>query len=149
MFSLANHIFYSLKRYEPVLQFIPKEDIMQEILFAILTAKPEHVFRVAHRLIYNLCSDYGFSRKKGKDNFEPFYNKPEFTNEEKELIESVEQMYIAQDMTAREVAQVLDIDYNNKFQKILCAAFPKQLGKGGKRKNAGNNKHFNNTIKNL
>jgi len=40
-------------------------------------------------------------------------------------------------MTAREIAHCFNIEYNNSLQKILCACFPKQMGKGGKRKGAG------------
>lgn len=46
---------------------------MQEIRFAILTAEEGELFRVASSLIRRLARDFGYSRRKGKDNFEAFY----------------------------------------------------------------------------
>lgn len=138
----VNRIYRDIKRYDFRLNYINTEDCKQEIRFALLTAKTAQIYRVAHRLLDNLLRDYGYSRKKGKDNFEPFYSEPEFSDDEKEILNQIEQLYLNEDRTAKEIAEIFDIEFNNKLQKILCACFPKQMGKGGKRKNAGNNKHL-------
>jgi hypothetical protein len=143
----VNRIYRDMKAFDYRLNYIDKEDCKQEIRFALLTARKEQVYRVAHRLIDNLLKDYGYSRKKGKDNFHPFYNEPEFTEHEKETLNQIEQLYLNEDRTAKEIAAIFDIEFNNQLQKILCACFPKQMGKGGKRKNAGNNKHLVSTLK--
>ena len=144
--KFVNRIYFDIKRYDYRLNYIPKEDCLQEIRFALLTARPEQIYRIAHRLIDNLLSDYGYSRKKGKDNFKPFYSEPEFSDDEKEILNQIEQLYLNEDRTAKEIAAIFDIEFNNKLQKILCLCFPKQMGKGGKRKNAGNNKHLVSTL---
>lgn len=138
----ARRIYRDIKSFDPRLHYVDANDVLQEIRFAILTAHRQQVYRVAHRLIDNLLRDYGFSRRKGKDNFDPFYDQVVFTDDEQTILNTIEQLYVDQNLTAREVAQILDLKYNNQFQKILCACFPKHLGKGGKRKNAGNNKHL-------
>ena len=142
--ELAQKIYRSIKRFDMRVCYVEKCDVMQEIAIAIIVNGQENVFGHAHRLVDNLLRDFGYSRKMGKDNFAQFYDQPEFTEEESELIEQIDQLYACH--TAREVAQILDIEYTNKFQKIMCACFPKQMGLGGARKNAGNNKHlsFNN-----
>jgi len=142
----VNRIYRDIKMYDYRLNYIDADDCKQEIRFALLTARTEQIYRVAHRLIDNLLSDYGYSRKKGKDNFEIFYSELEFSDDEKEILNQIEQLYLIEDRTAKEIAAIFDIEFNNKLQKILCTCFPKQMGKGGKRKNAGNNKHIVSTL---
>ena len=90
--KFVNRIYFDIKRYDYRLNYIPKEDCLQEIRFALLTARPEQIYRIAHRLIDNLLSDYGYSRKKGKDNFKPFYSEPEFSDDEKEMFSLQEEI---------------------------------------------------------
>jgi hypothetical protein len=138
----ANRIYRDIAVFDNRIRFVDKQDILQEIRFALLTAHRGQVYRVAHRLVDKLLSDYGYSRKKGKDKFNPFYSNHEFSDEEKEILFKIEQLYLNDNRTTKEIAAIFDIEYNNSLQKILCSCFPKQLGKGGKRKNAGNNKHL-------
>jgi hypothetical protein len=146
--SFVYRIYKDLKRFDQRINYVEKADVLQEIRFALLTARKEQIYRVAHRLVDNLLSDYGYSRKKGKDNFQPFYSEPEFSDTEKEVLEQIEKLYLNENHTAKDIAIIFDIEFNNQLQKILCACFPKQMGKGGKRKNAGNNKHLiNNNFK--
>lgn len=115
---------------------------MQEIRFAILTADKGELFRVASSLIRKLARDCGYSRRKGKDNFEAFYreNAMPYDPTQELLLQEVEDLYIASDMTARELAEHYHIKFNNSLAKMLCEVFPKSLGRGGKRKNAGRKK---------
>lgn len=144
--KFVNRIYRDIKGYDYRLTYVDADDCKQEIRFALITARPDQIYRVAHRLIDNLLRDYGYSRKKGKDNFEAFYSEPEFSDIEKEILNQIEQLYLNEDRTAKEIAAIFDIEFNNKLQKLLCACFPKQMGKGGKRKNAGNNKHLVSTL---
>ena len=125
MEKFVNRIYNDLCRFNPLFRYIEKEDVNQEIRFALLTAKQEYIYRVASKLCYNLATDYGFSRKKGKDNFEPFYKQPEFTQEELELINNIEEYYLEQDHTARETAAKYGFEHNNKTAKLLASCFPK------------------------
>lgn len=118
---------------------------MQEIRFAILTAEEGELFRVSSSLIRRLARDFGYSRRKGKDNFEAFYRESAipYDADQEALLQEVEDLYIAGDMTARELAQHYNIKFNNSLAKLLCKVFPKHLGHGGKRKNAGRKKQQN------
>jgi radical SAM superfamily enzyme YgiQ (UPF0313 family) len=90
MERFVNHIYRALLRYNEAIEFVEKEDVKQEIRFAILTAKPGFVYRVASKLVYNLIRDYGFSRKMGKDQFDAFYQSLELTDEQKKIIQEIE-----------------------------------------------------------
>lgn len=46
--------------------------------------------------------------------------------------------------TARESADMFDLKYDNNLQKALTRAFPKGLGRGGARKNAGKGEKIEN-----
>jgi hypothetical protein len=130
-------IYKHLLRFDSRISLIDVEDCKQEIRFALLTSKKEEVFKVASRLVQSLLSSYGYSRRKGKDNFSIFYTDSQFTEIEEKVLQEIEILYLEQNMTAREIAHCFNIEYNNSLQKILCACFPKQMGKGGKRKGAG------------
>ena len=139
MLQFESYIYSKLAAYNPVVCFLEKEDVMQEIRFAILTAKQGEVFRVASTLIRRLARDCGYSRRKGKDNFEAFYRESAIPYDptQEALLQEVEDLYIAGDMTARELAEHYNINFNNSLAKLLCEVFPKAMGRGGKRKNAG------------
>ena len=142
MLQFESYIYHRLSAYDPVVHFLEKEDVMQEIRFAILTAEEGKLFRVASSLIRKLARDCGYSRRKGKDNFEAFYreNAMPYDPTQELLLQEVEDLYIASDMTAREIAQHYNIKFNNALAKRLCEVFPKAMGRGGKRKNAGRKK---------
>lgn len=138
----ANYIYKRMFAYEPVLEYIDRDDVLQEIRIAILVAKPGELFKIARKLIYNLTKDYGFSKKMGKDNFHRFYQETIFTEKEYAVLDTIEQLYQNENRTAREVAEIFDVEYTNSWQKLLCEAFPKQM-RGGTRKNAGRKKQKN------
>ncbi len=140
MERFVNRIYRDLSRFNQALALVPIEDAKQEIRFAILTARPEQVYRVAHRLCDALTSDYGYSRKKGKDNFQPFYSEPDLSEEEQLLLNSIDALYRGEGATAREVAAQLGAEYNPKFQKLMHECFPKGLPHGGARKGSGQKK---------
>lgn len=140
MEKFVSKIYKDLKFYNEAIGFIPVDDVKQEIRFAIITARPEHVYRVASRLVYSLLTDYGFSRKKGKDNFAPFYEQTEISDEEKDLLDAVDNLYRRQNLTAREVAETLNCEYTQSFQKLMHLCFPKGLAHGGARKGSGQKK---------
>lgn len=142
MLQFESYIYSKLAAYNPLVHCLEKEDVMQEIRFAILTADKGELFRVASSLIRKLARDCGYSRRKGEDNFEAFYreNALPYDAEQEALLQEVEDLYIAGDMTARELAEHYNINFNNSLAKLLCEVFPKSLGRGGKRKNAGRKK---------
>lgn len=140
MEKFVSRIYRDLKFYNEAVEWIPAEDVKQEIRFAIITARPEQIYRVASRLVYALLTDYGYSRKKGKDNFCPFYEQTETSEEEYALLDAVDQLYRGEGLTAREVATRLGCEYNNAFQKLMHQCFPKGLAHGGARKGSGKKK---------
>ena len=130
--------------YNPVVRLLPEEDVMQELMI-VAYLHHEHDFTTARRAavnaIYRLAANYGYSRKKGKDNFSSFYEeKLSLTTEEYDIIDHVEKLYLVENLTAREIALIYNVEFNNKFAKILCKLFPKNMGLGGKRKNSGRKK---------
>lgn len=137
MEKFVSRIYKDLKFYNEAVTFIPPDDVKQEIRFAIITARPEQIYRVASRLVYALLADYGFSRKKGKDNFAPYYEQTEISDDEKDLLDAVDDLYRNQNLTAREVAEKLNCEYNQNFQKLMHLCFPKGLAHGGARKGSG------------
>ncbi len=53
-------------------------------------------------------------------------------------------LYITENYTAREVAEILKIVYDSNFQKALFRTFgAKGMGLGGERKGSGNKKGWN------
>lgn len=119
-------ILRCLKRYNKTITLLPEQDVLQEIRIALFLSKNDkEVFRAASSAVYRLASEYGYSRKKGKDKFEPFYENVEFSEKEKDAISDIEIMYLDEGNTARYVAEKYGIEYTNKLQKILCACFPK------------------------
>ena len=140
MEKFVSKIYKDLVVYNKAIALVPADDVKQEIRFAIITARPEQVYRVAGRLVYSLIADYGFSRKKGKDNFAPFYEQPEISDEEKDILDAVDDLYRRQNLTAREVAEILNCEYTQSFQKLMHLCFPKGLAHGGARKGSGQKK---------
>ena len=138
MKHFESYLYSKLSAYDPMVRILDKEDVMQEIRFAMLTAEQGELFRVASGLARN-C---GYSRRKGKDNFEAFYRELAIPYDpaQEALLQEIEDLYIAGDMSARELAEHYHIKFNNSLAKMLCEVFPKSLGRGGKRKNAGRKK---------
>lgn len=134
MKKFANIIYKYLFFYEPRLRFIEKSDVMQEIYIAILLAKKEEVFKVAHQLVENLLRQFGYSKKKGKDHFEIFYFQNTLSENQQELFNLVEYLYLTNDMTAKEIARYFNIEYSQNLQKLLHINFPKLKGWGGNRR---------------
>ena len=139
---MLKYKLYKYLRYNPLLQYLPYEDVMQELsIVEFLYSDFKKARRAAVNAIYRLSVDLGFSRKKGKDNFQPFYaEKAELSGEEKALLDNIEYLYLDKDLTAREIATIYSCEYNNNFQKVLHNLFPKGKGRGGKRKNSGRKK---------
>lgn len=125
MEKFVNIIYKYLRIFDCRIEFIDKQDVKQEIRFAILTAKQDEVFKVAHRLVDNLIKDYGYSRKKGKDQFQKFYTETELSDLEQSIIEQIELFYQIQDHTAKETAKRFGFEHNNKIAKLLAKIFPK------------------------
>ena len=140
MEKFVSRIYRDLKFYNGAIECIPAEDVKQEIRFAIITARKEQIYRVASRLVYALLTDYGYSRKNGKDNFSTFYEQTETSEDEYALLDAVDQLYRGEGLTAREVAIRLGCEYNNAFQKLMHQCFPKGLAHGGARKGSGQKK---------
>ncbi len=135
---------YKYLRFNPLIHLLPYEDVMQELaIIEYLYLDFKEARRAANNAIYRLATKYGFSRKKGKDNFMPFYQKYELSDEEKSVINNIENLYINNGLTAREVATIYNIEFNNQFAKILNSLFSKDMGLGGARKNSGRKKQYN------
>ena len=135
---------YKYISFLPYLSYLPYDDVMQElriIVFLHSEKSFDELRRLAVNAIYRLFTKMGYSRKKGKDNFEPFYiEKETLSKEEEKVIENIEFLYLEKGLTAREIAQIYNVNYNNYFQKLLHKLFPKNMGLGGKRKGAGRKK---------
>jgi hypothetical protein len=107
------------------------------------SADLKSVLRESSKNVYRLLCDYGFSRKKGKDNFSMFYKKTSLSDEQKTQIDAIERIYIEENLTARDLCGVFGVDYNKRIQKLLHSVFPKGLRHGGFRKGSGQKKRSN------
>lgn len=115
-----------LKRYDETVAWLPEQDVLQEIRIALFLSKNDReAFRAASSAVRRLAADYGYSRRKGKDRFEPFYENVEFSEKERDAISDIEVAYLVEGNTARYIAERYGIEYTNRLQKILCACFPK------------------------
>lgn len=132
----VNFIYNKITSFNPLVKHLCKDDVLQEIRIAIFTSTQS--FKEAGININRLAKEYGFSRKKGKDNFHKFY---QYYEPENDFIKYIESIYI--DHTCREVCTILQIDYNKRIQKLFHQVFPKNAGWGGRRKNSGAKKNKN------
>jgi formyltetrahydrofolate synthetase len=128
----TTYIIYLISRYNPILEYIDDQDLKQEIEYAKqiaetieLSGESANIFSIAAKCINRLAKELGFSRKKGKDNFDVFYNESEFTESEQKIISDIENYYQIEDHTAAETCEKFNIEHNNKVAKLLAAAFPK------------------------
>lgn len=114
MKHFESYLYSKLSAYDPMVRILDKEDVMQEIRFAMLTAEQGELFRVASGLIRKLARNCGYSRRKGKDNFEAFYRELAIPYDpaQEALLQEIEDLYIAGDMSARELAE----HYHIKFK---------------------------------
>ena len=149
--KFVKYIYSCICRYDKRIFCIDKDDVLQEIRYACLVSNKDDVFRTARNAVERLLCDYGYSRKKGKDNFEPYYEilgmqQEYFCDEEEKikLLSLLEQLYIVENKTVREIAEIFGVEYNIKLQKIFGKVFPKGFGRGGARKNAGRKKKIDN-----
>ena len=113
-----------MQYYDKRLLFIPEEDVKQEIRIAILTAPKEQVYRVARQLCERLASDYGYSRKKGKDQFAEFYKVESITAEQEALLTALESAY--QSKTVKQICAEYNVPFSNRVQKLFTKNFPKK-----------------------
>jgi hypothetical protein len=134
-------IYHCIRKYNPIVERIPQDDVIQEIKIAIfLTQDEKCLLKNAANAVYNLLCQYGYSKKMGKDNFSFFYA-DRISDEEIEIIEKIDEIYRGNNYTSRQIAKMLNIEHSNKFAKILHQCFPKQLGLGGARVGAGKRKN--------
>lgn len=127
-------VLFQIAKYNPAVLFVPMEDALQEVQVA-LWQQPDCPFRAAQANLNALLSDYGYSRKKGKDQFSGFYADKSFSAQEEALLDQIENLYRHQGLTARQIAEALGIPFNQSFAKLLHQAYPKGLGWGGARRN--------------
>lgn len=101
----------------------------------IADSNGEPFYRVLNRELTQTISAMGYSVKKREFRFDRL--RADWSDEEKQMLDNIEYLYLEQDMTAREVCEFLNINYSSKMQKLFCLCFPKQKGRGGARKGAG------------
>jgi hypothetical protein len=122
-------IFRYVAAFDGRVYLIPREDVLQEIRIAQLTAEQHTVFRVASHNVYNLLCDYGFSRKKGKDAFDGkrlYDDSDSFLSVEAEnQLRIIEFLYIKNDFTAAKLCDFFSVPLTNKIVKSLNRLFPK------------------------
>lgn len=131
-------LLFQIAKHNPAVLFVPMEDALQEIRLA-LWQQPERPFRAAQANLNALLSDYGYSRKKGKDKFDGFYTDNALSEPEEALLDQIEELYRHQGLTARQIADALGVSFNQSFAKLLHRAYPKGMGWGGARRNIQTN----------
>ena len=125
-------VYRHLARFDARVSMIPREDVMQEIRYSLLICKSDTVFKVAHHYVEKLLGDYGFSRKMGKDNYDPKRLYDDRRRIDDDRIKVIESLYIDSNMTAKEVCRTFGIEPNNEIAKKLSRVFPKGGARSGK-----------------
>lgn len=138
MERLTHFIYRRICAYNPLAAILPADDVKQEIRIAVWQEKAGEEMRAAARNITRLARELGYSRKRGKDNFQPFYEPGGMDEEQTALLTYIESLY--ENHTCKEVCTILQVPYTKQRQKLFHNAFPKNAGWGGKRKNSGNKK---------
>ncbi len=134
-------IFKTLVKQNPTISLIPAEDVLQEIRISLyIKTDFFEALKLAGKQVCKLVAEYGFSRKKGKDNFVEI---SELTEEQKDLLNKIEDLYINNNLTSKEVCNTLKVEWNTTTATLLAKVFPKNMGKGGARKGCGNKKGWN------
>lgn len=136
----AKYIIFRFRMYDSRIEWCEEADLIQEVAAAMAVSDENSVWKNARANIESLLSQLGHSRKKGKDNFEPFYCKIEHADFETEALKLIEKHYQNGQWTAKDVARYFNIPFNNRLAKLLCEAYPKNMGKGGARRGAGRKK---------
>lgn len=139
-------IYYTIKKYEPNLQFV-KDDALQEIRLAMQLSKNiSDVFSLARSYTDRLMRMYRIKRDgncryskeldfiyndKGELNYSAEIYETEAQNKLKDILDYYE------NHTARETCDFFGIEYTQNLNKLLNLCAPKNLGHGGKRKGSG------------
>lgn len=129
----ANIIYNSLARYDERIKLVPREDVIQEILYSICIAGNDNVWRIASRQVYKLLSDYGYSRKKGKDRFdaERLFDDYTLSVESQNMLRVVRFLYVDNNYTAKEVCRFFGAEVTPYISKMLSKVFKKGGSRAG------------------
>lgn len=135
--STIRHLYFSVARYNKIVGHLSREDVDQELALSLL--QPGNMYRNASRNVARLAREYGFSRKMGVDKAYRFDDEG-LRDEQEAALEKLYFLYVENNLTVKEICWLFNADYNNNIQKLFCKVFPKGLGRGGARKNAGRKK---------
>jgi len=133
--SYVKYLYYRIKERDIRVSYIPAEDVLQEIRIAILLANDDKYFNHANNAVYHLLCAYGYSKKKGKDSEFSDFDTESISEDSWRLIDMIEDLYRIKGYSAKQIAIIFDIQYSNNLKKALFNLFPKNMGRGGNRKN--------------
>jgi hypothetical protein len=119
------------------LRLLEPQELAQVEAIARLIAEREGInpLHVLNHELELLQKQYGFSRRKGHDSVAGLFSTEGLTPEQQALLDEIEAVY--RRGTARTVAQHFGVPYTPALAKRLHRLFPKNMGRGGKRKGAG------------
>ena len=146
----AETVFHTLRRYETRLnRLLPPEcidDVLQEIRIILLQYDGKEAFRQSAVAVRRLLRNLGFARKSWQvaefsdDVQQKKLLYQQLSASHREIVKHIENLYVNQGLTAKEVCEHLGVKWTPEIAKLLCQSFPKRMGKGGRRKGAGRKK---------
>jgi hypothetical protein len=127
-------LYSCLARFDYRVRLIPREDVLQEMRYALLTEKDLHmIHRVAWRMFRRLLRDYGYaclSHETGKR--EVPFSDFRFPEVEPELPDSDSKadllfnLYVVENYTASKICKRLGIPYSDKIRDLFKYAYKKR-----------------------
>lgn len=129
--KFANGIYRQMCRYHSQLECIPRDDVMQEIRIALLTCEEDNVWEVSQRNIRQLLKMYGYSElyRIWSGELCPHrlesMSEPTLTQEQEELIDRIEELYVVQNLSGKDVALYFGRELTPSISNCLQRCFPK------------------------
>lgn len=135
-----NYIYKYVTTYDARIKNIPREDVMQEIRYALLIAREGDIFRECSRSVYRLLRDYGY-RVKGKEaRLADGYDVPDAEPDPKdyeqddERLEYIRHLYMDEKYSVLQICGQFKVSHYAMARKLFTQVFPKKkrriCGKG-------------------
>jgi hypothetical protein len=117
------YIFNCLKKFNPLLKNY-KEDVLQEIRYAILVSPNEReALRLSNRLCKRMLRQYGHTSELAKEIYKERCLSAQCTEEsESEVIEEVKRLYNA-GLQTNEICRRFGVKYDKKINSLLISIF--------------------------
>jgi hypothetical protein len=122
------YIYKCIARYDFRIQMIPREDVMQEIRYALLVAKDKEAIRLASRMLMRLLKDFGYGCRDNRKEIclESFVIPETEPDGEDSRLELIFDLYVTKGYSARRVCEYFHVPYSRSIQDLFGQAICKR-----------------------